>query len=292
MSKLPCSKFLGLLAAALITVFDARNGLADPAAGNQAVCVEPFCTYGPPKLSADAMAAATREIIAAAQKVDLGFPPEKWPEEQAFLDAFLAGDGFEFISPSYIAEGRQDLHLLDMLDPDCIRHLTEIEYENGPPDDFTGPFYLYNVKPSLGSSDEYSALFVFGGATKTRHKGMNFDERVEWSQSTGRFYILDRNRRCERLFTWSISGREEREFVTRYTPRFAGVGYYEGAFLVYALQGINTLIDPAAYRFAWQFGTQPPQKKRKTDRYGSALLPSFPEDFDPFAIVNRQESLP
>lgn len=292
MGALPRNRSAALLAIAMAAIVGAPGSLADPATGNPPTCTEPFCTYGPPRLTGDAMAAATREIIAAAQKIDYGFLPENWPKEEAFLNAFLQGENFSFLSPYYIAENRDDAHLRGMHGLDCIRSLTTGEYVNGPPDDFTGPFYLYKVKPSLDSSNEYPALFVFGGATKYRHQEMSFDERVERAQSTGYFYILDQDSRCERLFTWSILGRDDRKFVSRYTPRFAGVGYYKGVLLIYGLQPINTPIDPEAYIFSWLFGVEPRARKYAPDQYGSVLFPHFPEDFDPFAVVNRRESLP
>lgn len=237
------------------------------------------------------MAEAARGLITAAGKIDYGFLPENHPEEEAFLEAFLQGAGFRFISPYYVAANREDARLLEIMGLDCIRNLTEIEYDNGPPSNFTGPFYLYKVKPLQDASDEYPAVLIFGGASVPQVMGMSFAERVERAQSAGLFYILDQEGRCEPLLTWSIPGRGEREFVTRYTPRLVGVGYYEGAFLVYDLASFNTLVDDGqTYSFRWLFSKKPPTERRwQFESYGSAALSEFSATFDPFAVVNLRE---
>ena len=279
----------------LLTLFLVSSGLgqerADELVG-QETCREPFCTYGPPKLTGSDMAAAAREIVSAAGAMDLGYQPETRAKKLEFVNVFLDGSRFRFLSPFYVSQSKEEPRLNELLGTDCVTKLAEVHYENGPPTDFTGPFYLFRVKASLDSSEEHVAVLVFGGASVAEVRGMSFQQRVERAQSVGMFYVMDQQGACEPLFIWPIGGRNPKESVSGYTPRFFGVGYFGGALVVYSLQSFDPPDSPRTYSFFWQYGSRLLSEKSAVSvQHGSAMLSEFPNKFDPFSIVNSREML-
>ncbi len=236
------------------------------------------------------MAEAARRIIKSANEVKYGFLPDKWQHEERFVRDFLNGTGFAWLSPYLVVERRDDPDLATIHGRDCIEKLTNRTYENAPPDDLSGPLYLYKIQNKAEPTEEYEGLFIFGGASANHIRKKTFSERVESEQSTGLFLVLDPNRDCVPLLEWPISGRHPKQFVTHYTPRLAGIGYYNGQLIVYSLQSPNSPADEGqTYSFRWQFSSQWPTAWWRSSQHGSAHFNKFPDTFDSFSIINNIE---
>lgn len=265
------------------------QSVGDKTADTQAAadCVDPFCTYAPPLLTGDGMAAAVREIISATPaKNAWGYQGQDGFSWDTFLKQ---PEKFQFVSPYFIARRKDDTALAKQLGRKCITTLTEQDTSTQTPLSATGPVYLYRIRPSLAAEQEYTGVLVYGYAPTGTVQGMSFEQRVAAAQSSNRFFVLMPGKNCKILRTyqpdpWVRSGKQ---FTKTFYPTFFGVGYFDGKLLLYSLSNRDSLIEKQPhYRFTLALGW--PEARDFEDAAYQDFI-NFPPTFDPFAIVARHK---
>jgi hypothetical protein len=260
-------------------------------------CREPFCTYAPPKLSGDDMAAAVRKLITSAKDPIYRLPfnsnerdPVKMHTPDPVMKDFVANKNFKFLTPSLVIESRSDPRLQEMFGEECLLKLTQDNYTKKPNGLDSGPFYFYDVKTTAKSKTTYKAVIIYG-----------IDSTIYLDDEIGRFIIFKPNTKCDALYKMSIRGAdrfrhraESQKYSDRleYAPIFSGLAYYKNDLFYYKATGdiVGEKTDPSIfYGLAWYNGLLNNSKGSLLFKEnGSADISPLPKSFDPFSLLNKE----
>jgi hypothetical protein len=265
------------------------------AANQPPVCAEPFCTYAPPKLTGDGMAAAVREIISTPHEVHSdSFLGGHRGADRISLETFLNDrKDFHFLSPYYVAKTKADPNLIKLIGKTCVSNLTTVYTQGGIDDQASlGPVFLYRLQPSRTSSQDLIVALVYGFAASYQVRGMSYADRVASEQSWGYFSIFKPNSGCKDAPHFQVLGRGCKKCVAAIYPSFFGVGYYKDKPLIYELVSLTSSKEAKPYySFSWHIGFTKQNHRVHFESSGSTAITDFPSGFNPIDIVNRHDAL-
>jgi len=265
----------------------AKNNVPQAQTSDNSICVDPFCTYAPPKLTGKGMAEAAREIMRAGR---INYKLIPYSDKQKGLQEaqlFLNRNHVAFVDPLLIAASVGDLQLRKMFSTPCIDKLSHFQVLGL---NATGPFFVYQFNaPSGDKQKRYTAVAVFGRADTPSISAESYAHRVQAERSSGVVRVLTPGTQCDFLESLPLQTREARRVSKhKYMPRLAGMGYQNGRPFFYELVSVDS--NHTLYVFQLQM----PRLETTTQTLNvyRAYITDLQPDFDPFTIVNKQEKLP
>jgi hypothetical protein len=248
-------------------------------------CVEPFCTYAPPKLTGQGMANALFEILRASPINQYMITDETSSISLPKVQELLTDKNIKFVDPTLVAEKVDDPKLVAMFGKGCLEKLTHFPASGI---DATGPFFVYKFHGPAEKEDRYIALSVFGVTNDKVAAARSYVDRVKEERSSGINYIFDSVKKCNPITTAEIHTKQARR-DSKYSawPRLFGVGYQDGSPFFYELLSLQS--KSRFYELYLQYARITPNDEVKN--YW-ATVGYFPNEIDPFTIVNKQKALP
>lgn len=231
------------------------------------------------------MAQAAKEFIEAGQITPTGYPTEaREKSANDTAEIFLHGH-LRFVSPQFVADKATDPRLNKLFDVRCLDQLTHTA-QNQPAADSTGPFFVYRFR---AREKEYLAVAVFGRADLKMVTGKSYGQRVREESSAGVIWFLDRWPECHFLTGVHLGTRSAKTGNPPFKPRLAGFAYNDGKVFIYRLTPVSGGEDTTGYLIEL---TVTRLRDGKFVRQSEAFVTDFPADFDPIAIIDKQQRLP
>jgi hypothetical protein len=258
---------------------------------NQTICVEPFCTYAPPKLTGRGMAEATRNVLKAAHHYPaITYPKPPSQNDKDFLDDFITNRNLTFLDPTLVVENIDDQRIAQFLNAACIYNLTHGGIK-AHPTSTKGPLLIFDLG-SAANNQHYIGAFIFGF---DHDEYVDEESKIRKSHDLANFVLITGGPKCEKIDTFPLNQRgKPSSRGLPYTPHLAGLVHYKGQLIAYewSRDSRDGGLGRNYYYFHWQIlnitkpVTQP--------AYALAIMDYGQESpfYDPTPIINRQEILP